>query len=195
LGLVRTMIESAPEKTFTHLFEAHHRAILAYFLRRLGHDEAYDATADVFLVAWRKLGDVPEGDEALPWLYGVSTRVLSNHLRGRRRADRLTAKLAHFQPTPPPTPAGVVIQREDDRAMVAALTTLRPQDQELLRLAYWEEMPHAEIGALVGCSRKTADVRIHRALRRLRQAFEHAGHRPNEKRIGGTASQEEQRTW
>ena len=91
------MIESAPETTFVHLFDEHHRAVLAYFLRRLDRDDAYDATADVFVVAWRRLDDVPQGEEALPWLYGVARRVLSNQLRGVRRADRLVAKLSHLR--------------------------------------------------------------------------------------------------
>jgi len=189
------MIESAPESTFVHLFDEHHRAVLAYFLRRLDRDDAYDATADVFVVAWRRLDDVPQGEEALPWLYGVARRVLSNQLRGVRRTDRLVAKLSHLRGDESQDPGNVVVQRAEDRAIVAALARLRPPDQEVLRLAYWEELPHAAIGELVGCSRKTADVRIHRALRRLRQAFEQAGHRPDERRIGGTASHEEQGTW
>lgn len=189
------MIKSVEEATFVRLFEAYHRAVLAYFLRRLPRDDAYDATAEVFVVAWRRRDGVPNGEETLPWLYGVSRRVLANHLRGRRRSDRLFSKLARIRPTDAEVPADVVIQQVEDRAMVGALATLRPQDQEILRLAYWEEMPHAAIGEIVGCSRKTADVRIHRALRRLRQAFEQAGHRPEERQIGGTASPKEQKSW
>ncbi|MDH3539620.1 MAG: RNA polymerase subunit sigma-24, partial [Acidimicrobiia bacterium] len=60
------MIESAREAGFVDLFDKHHRAILAYFLRRFDRDTAYDATADVFVVAWRRLEDVPSGPEALP---------------------------------------------------------------------------------------------------------------------------------
>ena len=189
------MIESAREAGFVDLFDKHHRAILAYFLRRFDRDTAYDATADVFVVAWRRLEDVPSGPEALPWLYAVARRVRSNQLRGSRRADRLVAKLSHLRVDESQDPGKVVVQRAEDRTIVAALARLRPQDQEVLRLAYWEELPHAAIGELVGCSRKTADVRIHRALRRLRQAFEQGGHRPDERRVGGTVSQEEQGTW
>ena len=189
------MIESAEEATFVRLFEAHHRAILAYFLRRLPRDDAYDATADVFVVAWRRRTRVPDGEDALRWLYGVSRHVLANHLRTNRRSDRLLSKLTRFRAADTELPDTIVIQQVEDRAMVNALATLRPQDQELLRLAYWEEMPHAAIGEIVGCSRTTADVRIHRALRRLRQAFEQPGHRPDERPIGGTASPKEQKSW
>ena len=179
---------------FASVFDEHHRAVLAYFLRRLSRDDAYEATADVFLVVWRRLADVPDGDETLPWLYGVSRKVLSNRLRSGRRADRLIARMMRVRPPDVETPETVLIRRAEDQAIVDALSTLRPQDQELLRLAYWEELPHAVIGDLVGCSRKTADVRIHRAIRRLRQAFAHSGHRPDKRRVGPTVS-EEQETW
>lgn len=192
-GRKEGMTDSADTR-FTSIFEEHHRAVLAYFLRRLNREEAEEATADVYLVVWRKLAEVPAGDETLPWLYGVSRRVFANRLRSRRRADNLLAKLARLRPLPIADPDNVIVQRAEDRAIVEALSTLRRQDQELLRLAYWEELPHAAIGELVGCSRKTADVRIHRAVRRLRQAFVCAGHRPDEGPARPAAS-EEQKTW
>ncbi|NNC92321.1 MAG: sigma-70 family RNA polymerase sigma factor [Acidimicrobiia bacterium] len=189
------MIESENEQRFTDLFRTNHRAVLAFFLRRLDRDDAYDATADVFVVAWRRLADVPDGEEGLRWLYGVARLVLLNHRRTTRRGTRLLAKLTRFGAAEPTAPETLVVQQAEDREIVSAMLTLRPQDQEILRLAYWEQLPHAEIGELVGCSRKTADVRVHRALRRLRQAFEQAGHRPDERHIGGTVSREEQGTW
>ncbi|MEE9178198.1 MAG: sigma-70 family RNA polymerase sigma factor [Acidimicrobiia bacterium] len=186
------MIDSAADIRFTSLFEEHHRAVLAYFLRRLDREAANEATADVYVVVWRRMADVPAGDETLPWLYGVCRRVLSNRLRSNRRADRLVDKLTRIRSLQTEAPDTVIIQRAEDQAIISALATLRPQDQELLRLAYWEEVPHAANGELVGCSRKTADVRIHRAVRRLRQAFTQAGHKPDKGQVRLTASEEQE---
>ncbi|WP_432947623.1 RNA polymerase sigma factor [Kribbella sp. CA-253562] len=56
--------------------------------------------ADTFLVAWRRLEDVPPGDQIRPWLYSVAHRVQANHLRGEGRrhalADRLRQELTDF---------------------------------------------------------------------------------------------------
>ncbi|NNC90973.1 MAG: RNA polymerase subunit sigma-24, partial [Acidimicrobiia bacterium] len=49
------MADPIADQRFHEIFEQHHRAILGYFYRRLDPDEAFDATEDVFLVAWRKL--------------------------------------------------------------------------------------------------------------------------------------------
>jgi len=51
-----------PEERFDALFAAHRLALLSYAVRRVGDpQDAADVVADTFLVAWRRLGDVPPG--------------------------------------------------------------------------------------------------------------------------------------
>lgn len=73
--------------------------ILGYLLRRtVGPADAADLLGEVYLIAWRRREDVPAGDQARLWLYGVARRVLANHHRTqatqRRLADTLAAQLA-----------------------------------------------------------------------------------------------------
>ena len=62
---------------FNRLYEQHHRTVLAFCLRRTNESDAYDATSEVFAVAWRRLDDIPQGEKQLAWLYVVARRVLS----------------------------------------------------------------------------------------------------------------------
>jgi len=79
---------------FEALFTAHSSTVLAYALRRVDvADDAADVIADTFVVAWRRIDEVPPGDEARLWLYGVARRVLANHTRGDRRRTVLAARL------------------------------------------------------------------------------------------------------
>jgi RNA polymerase sigma-70 factor (ECF subfamily) len=172
------MVETTTAIRFRHLYDEHHRAILAYFLRRLDHDGAYEATEDVFLVAWRKLSDIPEGERSLAWLYSVARRVLANHRRSAARRWRLWRRLAAEPDTAGDAPEPIVVRNEQYREALTALARLSVRDQELLRLAIWEELPHADIGLLLGCSTGAVDVRLHRAVKRLAKAFHYAGHSP-----------------
>lgn len=174
------MGRSEAELRFRELYESHHRAIVAYFLRRVSVDAAYDAAEDVFLVAWRRLDQVPRGARALPWLYGVAHRVLANHRRRVARATRLTERIAANPPAPPPGPAVEAVTRVESAAMLAALATLLDADQEVLQLTYWEELPHAEIGRILGCSTGAVHVRRYRAVRRLENALRRSGHERTE---------------
>lgn len=171
------MAETTTATTFRRLYDEHHRAVLAYFLRRLDSDAAYEATEDVFLVAWRKIDEIPDGERSLAWLYGVARRVLSNHRRSASRRQRLRRRLVAEPGTVGEAPEPIVVRREEYQEVLTALGRLSAGNQELLRLAIWEELPHAQIAELLGCSVGAVDVRLHRAVRRLEKGLQQAGHR------------------
>lgn len=183
----------AAEQRFTLLYDEHYRAILAYVARRVDSmSVAQDLTEDIFLIAWDKLDQVPDGDETLFWLYGTARRVVANH---RRKVARRTRISAAFRPAPPPPddgPAEQVVRDAEAETVHHALHELRETDRELIRLAYWDELPHAAIGEMLGCSRSAVDVRLHRAVRRLRKALARSRHIPVE---GLTARAPEENTW
>ncbi len=164
------------ERRYQCLFDRHCREVYAYCRRRTDEATAADAAAETFTVAWRRIDDIPEGEAALGWLYAVARRVLANEYRRTRRSRRLLTRLRRNDPPPDPTPEVVVVHRERDRTLLAAICRLRPEDQEVLRLAWWEELPHAEIATLLGCSPQAVSQRIHRAARRVAREFERLDH-------------------
>ena len=55
------------------LYEENARDLLAYAQRRVPvAEDAADLVAETYLIAWRRIGEVPRGDEARLWLYGVA---------------------------------------------------------------------------------------------------------------------------
>lgn len=150
---------------FDALFREHQRHVLAYAIRRTSTAaDAEDVAAATFIVAWRKIDSVPA--EALPWLYAVARRVLANHRRGIGRRERLAA-LLRVEDVPTPTRAG-----EDlDGPVFAALASLSPADQELLRLVAWEELGNREIATILGITPNAVAIRLHRARARFADAL------------------------
>lgn len=152
---------------FDQLYLEHSHRLLGFALRRVpGADEAADVVADVFVVVWRRLDEVPEGEEALLWMYGVARFVLQNHQRGRRRQDRLSMRMRQefraFVDDVVPIDDGP--RRE---SVFAALAALPDDDRELLCLVGWEELDRAQVARVLGCSRAAVRVRLHRARRRF----------------------------
>lgn len=165
------------ERRARELFERYQSDVLAYFLRRLGREDAVEATADVFLTMWRRLDDVPKGVEARLWLFGVAHNVLCNRRRSARRRRRLVGRYSSAAaPDSSFQPEVVVIRRLEDDAVLAALRALRPSDREVLTLRLWEEASFDDIALVVGCSRHAAEQRYARALRRFRSVWDGAGH-------------------
>jgi RNA polymerase sigma-70 factor, ECF subfamily len=160
------------EERFTRLFAAAYQPLEAYARRRVGPDEASDLVAEVLTVAWRKIDEIPD-DNALPWLYAVAYRTAGNVHRARRRRLRLLGRLTARTPTftAPYDPAAI------DADILSALERLRPEDQEVLQLAAWEDLGPTEIAVVLRCSSNAAAIRLSRARQRLREALKglHAG--------------------
>jgi RNA polymerase sigma-70 factor (ECF subfamily) len=157
-------IAAQRQARFEAVYAANHAPILGYALRRTaGPDDAADVLAETFLTAWRRLDELPSGDDARLWLYGVARRVLANYYRGERRrnalADRLKGELAHSYV--PPELTG------ESARVATALRALPERDRELLTLAAWEGLDHGQIAVVLGCSRNAVRIRLHRARTRL----------------------------
>jgi RNA polymerase sigma-70 factor (ECF subfamily) len=159
-----------PEERFDRLFREHGRDLLGYALRRATDaEDAADVVAETFLVAWRRIEEVPPGAQARPWLFGVARHTLANSARGARRRGRLSERLredlmtqlpAHSEKTPV------------DTALIEALGRLGEDDREVLRLAAWEQLDSGELALALGVSPVTARGRLHRARKRLRRELE-----------------------
>jgi RNA polymerase sigma-70 factor (ECF subfamily) len=160
------------EAWFDRLYERHRRAVLAYCLRRTNADDAEDVTAQVFAVAWRRRDDIPGGDRALPWLYGVARNVLSHQWRATFRFRRLAGRAVGGLDPPPPNPEHIVVEDEEYVRVRRAVAELRACDRDVLLLAAWEGLSHADIGRILGCSTAAVDKRLQRAKRRLRKQYE-----------------------
>lgn len=145
---------------FQSIFDACYRPLVAYARRRCSPADADDLVAEVLTVAWRRLDDIPTGAE-LPWLYGVARRLLANQRRGASRRLRLLDRLQREPAAQPASPAG--------DHLLDALARLSADDQEVLRLAAWEQLKPAEIATVLGCSDNAAALRLSRARARLRQ--------------------------
>jgi RNA polymerase sigma-70 factor (ECF subfamily) len=153
---------------FERLYPLVRDPLARYLARRAAPDSVEDLFAEIMTIAWRRIRDVPDGDE-LPWLYGVARRVLANHRRASGRLGRLLERIALVErgvdPGWPPEPSG-------DPALAAALARLSAADAEVLRLWAWEELAPREIARVLDITPNAASIRLHRAKGRLRAALE-----------------------
>lgn len=164
------MDEGAHER-FSALYRWACPRVISYVMRRTSsHEDAADAVAETFAIAWRHIDDLPRGDDALLWLYVTARGVLANEWRRSARRSEILARVVAAMPATEYPPPG-----EDRILALACLRQLSPQDQELFMLAAWEGLDARQVGRVLGCSPTTARVRLHRARRRLEEALSQAG--------------------
>ena len=163
---------SLAEARFERLYHQHYQAVLAYCLRRTSYPDAYDTAAETFVVAWRRLEAVPQGDQTRPWLYGVAYRVISHRWRRLRRDRNLLDRIRSRSPeATDPGPEPQVVRSAEHELVHQAAKLLSAADQEILRLAMWEDLSTTQIAEALGTSVAAAKQRFHRAKTRLARHY------------------------
>jgi RNA polymerase sigma-70 factor (ECF subfamily) len=158
---------------FTRVYEDHLETVRRYVWRR-DPGLVDDVVAETFLVAWRRIDEVPE--HAAPWLIGVARNVRRNTRRSARRQEAVSARLADAVPPLDGTgaPGG-------SAALGSALRALSDRDREVLLLAVWDGLDRASIAAALGCSKANVSVRLHRARRRFERSLAAHQHDPSQR--------------
>ena len=139
--------------------------------------------AEVFLVAWRHLDKVPDGDAALVWLYAVAYRVIGHQWRTSTRQKRLEVRLGGVTDRPESAADVPSLEAGDARLVLAALARLGETDAEVLSLMAWEQLGVSEIAAVVGISPNAVAQRLHRARRNLGRQYRRLQSRPTRTRV------------
>ncbi|PRX45329.1 RNA polymerase ECF family sigma subunit [Nonomuraea fuscirosea] len=164
---------STPHGRFVQIYEHAYRPVLGYVLRRCQDpDDAADVVAETFAIAWQRVNEIPAGDEARFWLYGVARKALANHRRGERRHERRAAALREQIITSPALtkpPPGEYTQ------LGRVFRSLNDDDRELLSLVAWEKLDTEQLAHTLGITRNAVRVRLHRARKRFMRALTDAG--------------------
>lgn len=155
-----------PESRFTRLYDGCYRSVLGYALLRVEQQAAEDVAGETFLIAWRRLADVPE--PPLPWLLGVARNLLRKQYAAGRRGEALVTRLAELARTIEGDVAERVAERE---AALAVLAGMPERDVEAVILASWYGLTPRQAARVAGTSARAFTVRLSRARRRLADAL------------------------
>ncbi|HEY2508400.1 MAG TPA: sigma-70 family RNA polymerase sigma factor [Streptosporangiaceae bacterium] len=154
---------------FEALYHEHFRGVLGYALARLAPEQAKDAAAETFLVAWRRLDELPP--DPVGWLFGVARKVVAGQLRTNARRAALAERLAEADRSWPALAADPADQVAQRHAALTALARLSERDREVLTLVAWHGLTAAQAAEALGLGSLSLTVRLHRARRRLVSAL------------------------
>ncbi len=175
--------QDGDREAFGWLVERYQRvAYRAAYLVVRDETAAEEVAQDGFVRAFRSLHRFRAEEPFRPWLLQIVSNLARNELRARGRRRGLLGRLLRgdLPPTDPgPAPAHEAGERAE--ALLAAIAELSPEDQEVLHLRYYLELPEREIAAAIGQQPGTVKSRLSRAKERLRATIEdrYAGLRPD----------------
>lgn len=136
---------------------------------------AEEVTQDVFLNVWRRASSYQSRrGSVLAWLFSIAHHRAIDELRRRRREQAqmqpgvdLTDKLSDDS-TDPTEHAATEMERS---RLNAALSSLRPEQREVVVLAYFGGLTHSEIAKHLGQPLGTVKTRMRLALQKLREVL------------------------
>jgi RNA polymerase sigma-70 factor, ECF subfamily len=158
------------EQQFEALYDRTYDRVWAFVLRRVAsEDEARDVVADTYMSLWRRIRDIPSDPMlADAWAFGTARRVIANHRRAEKRRGRLAERLfeTHQEHS--------AFASDGPDQLLLAMARLPRRHREVLQLALWDDLTHAQIAHVVGCSENAVAVRLHRARHELRRTYDAA---------------------
>jgi RNA polymerase sigma-70 factor (ECF subfamily) len=160
------------------LFERHHRRLFNFLLRLTGNRQvSEDLAQEVFFRMLRSRSTYRDQGDFTAWMYRVTRNVATDHMRRaarevasegevERQIERLPADAGGA-----PSPLDDLDQERSVRLLRAALARLPVEMREVLVLSRFELLKHAQIAELLDCSVGAVKLRVHRAVKRLRQVY------------------------
>jgi len=140
-------------------------------VRMLAHrGDAEDVVQEVFLNAWRKLGQLTEDAAFVGWLYRATTNRCLNTIRARRPQADVDLDTAE-SPRADLQPERAVQVSSQLAALNAALAQLTPEQRACWLLREVHGRSYEEIGGIVGVNATAVRGRIARARAQLAEVM------------------------
>jgi RNA polymerase sigma-70 factor, ECF subfamily len=153
------------------LFERYHVALFDFLSWMTGdRTAAEDLVQDIFLRVLKYRASYQDQGSFETWLFRIARNARADYFRTRRSLEPL-ADEAMERPEPGPGPMRRLEADRERARLKRALLQLREDKRELIVLARYRGMSHEQIAGLLGVETGAVKVRIHRALRELRDIF------------------------
>jgi RNA polymerase sigma-70 factor (ECF subfamily) len=156
---------------FAALFERYAGRVKGYLMRTgAPRDQADEAAQEVMLTIWRRAETFdPARAGGAAWIFAIARNRRTDMLR-RRRPEPDPAD-PHFVGEPEPAAEEGLAAADRDAAVRAALADLPPEQREVVRLAFYDGLSHAETAEALSAPLGTVKSRLRLALARLRDAL------------------------
>jgi len=129
-----------------------------------------DLAQEAFLKAWTGLPKLAVEVTFRVWLFRIARNARADWFKARRTPEAVLDDAADYASSA--VASDERLARESDVARLArALLLLRDDKRELIVLARYRGMKHEAIAELLGVEPGTVKVRIHRAVKELREIF------------------------
>jgi RNA polymerase sigma-70 factor, ECF subfamily len=157
---------------FTRLYLRHYEAIFRYCAHRLfERTTAEDITSEVFLKMVENFHGFDGNEKQFRnWLYRIATNAVNEHIRKTPRRSAILSWVWRGSSTSGVDDGIAADESQDKQAVIKkALLELKPDEQAIVTMRFFENMKPEEIAEVVGASASTVRSQLWRAMEKLRK--------------------------
>ena len=154
------------------LFERHHVALFNFCLQISRNTAVAEDTVQETFLRMLKASSGFRGDGSFRgWMFNIARNLMYDQMRKDKRLQPLDDKQHDQQPGAEPGPEKSAVEQEGSQLLERALGRLPQAAREVIWLGRFHFDGYAELGQALDCSAGTARVRMHRAVKQLREVF------------------------
>ena len=156
-------------RAFRDVFDLYKDRVYALCRHMAGNaEDAEDLAQETFVAAFQGIGSFRAEATFGTWLYRIAANRCLNRLRQRRPEDALESANPI---TPDPSPEEVVMRKELNGCLEAAVAGLPESLRLIFVLGTLEGLRYKEIAEICQCSEDAVKMRVHRARKQVRDAL------------------------
>ncbi|HKY64233.1 MAG TPA: RNA polymerase sigma factor [bacterium] len=159
---------------FAELVDRHKDAVYRWVYSWVGRKESAEELAqDVFLNAFRNLGNFRGDSKFSTWLHQIALNRCRDHWRSRQRKPESLVEEEYLARVESPRASSEVsaVARQEAEALRSAMAELPDIYREALSLRFFGDLPYEEIAAMLGENLSNVKMRVMRGLAQLRRKW------------------------
>ncbi len=170
--LIQAVARDRDRDAFAALFDHFAPRLKAYLMRAGAAPAAADDFAqDAMLTVWRKAGQFdPSRARAATWIFTIARNRRIDALR--RESRPLPVPEITLDSPDPERPDDLLEARQDEGRVRAALRNLKPDQIEVIQMAFFQDLTHAEVAQSLALPLGTVKSRIRNAMIKLRDLLD-----------------------
>lgn len=170
-GALLHNLREGDHDALAELYRQHAALVYTVAVRLVGdHHEAEEITQRVFVGAWRSRGTIdPDRGSAAAWLMGITRNTIADSRSERARTIRGLRAVSESASDAPPD--GLDAGLADRLLLAHALAQLGEPRATVLRLAFNDDLTHAQIAGRLGLPLGTVKSHVRRGLLQMRDTI------------------------
>lgn len=155
------------------LFERYYRRLFAFFYRLTGKTELSQDMVQMVFERILKYRHTFKGDgQFITWLFHLARNIYADEYKKSKKMGEKEDLVKWEEQLTDNQEADSDFQKKEELALLEkALQKLSPEKREILVLSKYEELKYSEIAQILKCTEENVKVRVHRAMKELKEVY------------------------